>query len=150
MIAVYCRTLDCVCFYSTFTELGSALCSARLSSAKFGLITSYLSFFKSPPHHLRSFSVFNAIHVFQRLFLLSYPTFNLLSIYCSTYPQIFGFKQTGEAAVAANNVFYYLTYEGAVDIDSIEEPLQREAAKVGVGCSRGQSRGSAFLSTCFL
>src|SRR5690554_5118075 len=32
---------------------------------------------------------------------------------------IFGYKQRGEAAVEANNVFYYLTYEGAVDIEKI-------------------------------
>lgn len=29
---------------------------------------------------------------------------------------IFGYKQRGAAAVEAQNVFYYLTYEGAVDI----------------------------------
>lgn len=34
---------------------------------------------------------------------------------------IFGFKQRGEAAVQAHNVFYYLTYEGAVDLDSMDE-----------------------------
>jgi len=42
---------------------------------------------------------------------------------------IFGYKQTGPNAVEAQNVFYYLTYENAVDIDSIEDPLEREAAK---------------------
>lgn len=45
---------------------------------------------------------------------------------------IFGYKQRGEAAVEANNVFYYLTYEGAVDIDKIEDPVQREATKAQV------------------
>lgn len=34
---------------------------------------------------------------------------------------IFGFKQRGREAVEAHNVFYYLTYEGAVDIDNIPE-----------------------------
>ena len=29
---------------------------------------------------------------------------------------IFGYKQRGPAAVEALNVFYYLTYEGAVDL----------------------------------
>ncbi|CAM9346093.1 unnamed protein product, partial [Ectocarpus fasciculatus] len=42
---------------------------------------------------------------------------------------IFGYKQTGPAAVDANNVFYYLTYENAIQLDKIEDPLQREAAK---------------------
>eukprot|EP01125_Pyxidicula_operculata_P005179 TRINITY_DN1880_c1_g2_i4.p1 TRINITY_DN1880_c1_g2~~TRINITY_DN1880_c1_g2_i4.p1 ORF type:complete len:2284 (+),score=559.04 TRINITY_DN1880_c1_g2_i4:47-6898(+) len=40
---------------------------------------------------------------------------------------IFGYKQTGEAAEQSHNIFYYLTYEGAVDIDAIEDPLQRGA-----------------------
>jgi hypothetical protein len=43
---------------------------------------------------------------------------------------VFGYKQTGQHAVAANNVFYYLTYENAINIDAIEDPLQRDAAKV--------------------
>lgn len=34
---------------------------------------------------------------------------------------IFGYKQRGAEAVEAHNVFYYLTYEGAVDIDAIPE-----------------------------
>jgi hypothetical protein len=33
---------------------------------------------------------------------------------------IFGYKQTGEEAVKSDNVFYYLTYEGAVDIDLVD------------------------------
>lgn len=32
---------------------------------------------------------------------------------------IFGYKQTGAAAVDADNVFYHLTYEGAVDITQV-------------------------------
>ncbi len=32
---------------------------------------------------------------------------------------IFGYKQRGRAAEAAANVFYYLTYEGAVELDDI-------------------------------
>jgi WD40 repeat protein len=40
---------------------------------------------------------------------------------------IFGYKQTGKDAVDAFNIFYYLTYEGAVDIDSIKDPMQRKA-----------------------
>ena len=41
---------------------------------------------------------------------------------------IFGIKQQGKAAEDATNVFYYLTYEGAVDLDQIEDPLQRKAS----------------------
>jgi hypothetical protein len=32
---------------------------------------------------------------------------------------IFGYKQQGAAAVEATNVFFYLTYEGSVDLDAI-------------------------------
>ena len=35
---------------------------------------------------------------------------------------IFGFKQRGKAAEAAANVFYYLTYEGTVNLADIEDP----------------------------
>jgi hypothetical protein len=35
---------------------------------------------------------------------------------------IFGYKQRGQEAVNAKNVFYYLTYEGIVDIDAITDP----------------------------
>ncbi|OQR90799.1 BEACH domain-containing protein [Achlya hypogyna] len=40
---------------------------------------------------------------------------------------IFGCKQRGDEALAANNVFYYLTYYGLVDLDAIEDPLLRTA-----------------------
>ncbi|KAL5215610.1 hypothetical protein ABZP36_007011 [Zizania latifolia] len=40
---------------------------------------------------------------------------------------IFGFKQRGEQAVMANNVFFYITYEGTVDIDKITDPVQQRA-----------------------
>ncbi|GJP50837.1 hypothetical protein CLOM_g9994 [Closterium sp. NIES-68] len=39
---------------------------------------------------------------------------------------IFGYKQTGPEAVKAHNVFFYVTYEGAVDIDSIHNPVTRQ------------------------
>eukprot|EP00850_Spirogloea_muscicola_P002042 SM000007S21002 [mRNA] locus=s7:1425419:1443445:- [translate_table: standard] len=42
---------------------------------------------------------------------------------------IFGSKQRGRAAVEAANVFYYLTYEGAVDLESLEDPLERAAVE---------------------
>ncbi|ORY27951.1 hypothetical protein LY90DRAFT_674226 [Neocallimastix californiae] len=38
---------------------------------------------------------------------------------------IFGYKQQGEEAVNALNVFYHLSYEGAVDIDKIKDPIER-------------------------
>ncbi|KAF2183457.1 beach-domain-containing protein [Zopfia rhizophila CBS 207.26] len=40
---------------------------------------------------------------------------------------IFGFKQRGEAAVEAVNVFQHLTYHGSIDLDSITEEVQRVA-----------------------
>lgn len=39
---------------------------------------------------------------------------------------IFGYKQRGPEAVRALNVFHYLTYEGAISLDSITDPLLRE------------------------
>jgi len=43
--------------------------------------------------------------------------------FCSWVDLIFGAKQQGAAAVAADNVFYYLTYYGMVDISEIEDPV---------------------------
>ena len=40
---------------------------------------------------------------------------------------IFGFKQKGENAIANCNVFYHLTYENAVDIDSIKDSVDKNA-----------------------
>ncbi|XP_021759768.1 BEACH domain-containing protein B-like isoform X1 [Chenopodium quinoa] len=40
---------------------------------------------------------------------------------------IFGYKQRGKPAVEAANIFYYLTYEGAVDLEIMEDELQRSA-----------------------
>ena len=42
---------------------------------------------------------------------------------------IFGYKQRGQAAIDAHNVFYYLTYEGAVDLDAIEDENERKATE---------------------
>ena len=42
------------------------------------------------------------------------------------------YKQKGAAAVEANNVFHHFTYEGAVDLDTIKDPLQKEAAEIAV------------------
>ncbi|XP_050237653.1 BEACH domain-containing protein C2 isoform X2 [Mercurialis annua] len=40
---------------------------------------------------------------------------------------IFGFKQRGKEAIQAHNVFFYITYEGTVDIDKILDPVQQRA-----------------------
>lgn len=40
---------------------------------------------------------------------------------------IFGEKQRGPEGVNALNMFYYLTYEGTVDIDAITDPIQRDS-----------------------
>uniref|UniRef100_A0AC34RIY4 Neurobeachin n=1 Tax=Panagrolaimus sp. JU765 TaxID=591449 RepID=A0AC34RIY4_9BILA len=40
---------------------------------------------------------------------------------------IFGYKQRGPEAVRATNVFYYLTYEGTVNLNAIENPQLRQS-----------------------
>uniref|UniRef100_K3W8J6 BEACH domain-containing protein n=1 Tax=Globisporangium ultimum (strain ATCC 200006 / CBS 805.95 / DAOM BR144) TaxID=431595 RepID=K3W8J6_GLOUD len=45
---------------------------------------------------------------------------------------IFGFKQRGKAALKANNVFYYLTYYGVVDLDRIKDPFLRESMELQI------------------
>ncbi|KAF1777598.1 PH-BEACH domain [Phytophthora cactorum] len=40
---------------------------------------------------------------------------------------VFGAKQTGQAAVNAQNVFMHFTYEGTVDIEQITDPIMRAA-----------------------
>ena len=43
---------------------------------------------------------------------------------------VFGYKQHGEEARAANNVFFHLTYEGAISVDPMGlDPIQQEAIK---------------------
>uniref|UniRef100_UPI0037E887B8 lipopolysaccharide-responsive and beige-like anchor protein isoform X1 n=1 Tax=Semicossyphus pulcher TaxID=241346 RepID=UPI0037E887B8 len=42
---------------------------------------------------------------------------------------IFGYKQQGPEATRALNVYYYLTYEGAVNLSSINDPMLREAVE---------------------
>ncbi|KAM6452892.1 neurobeachin-like protein 2 isoform 3-T3 [Liasis olivaceus] len=51
---------------------------------------------------------------------------------------IFGYKQRGPAAVEALNVFYYCTYEGAVDLDAIADETQRKAVE-GIISNFGQT-----------
>uniref|UniRef100_A0A672H2V9 Neurobeachin n=1 Tax=Salarias fasciatus TaxID=181472 RepID=A0A672H2V9_SALFA len=45
---------------------------------------------------------------------------------------IFGYKQRGPEAVRALNVFHYLSYEGSVNLDSITDPLLREATEAQI------------------
>lgn len=52
---------------------------------------------------------------------------------------IFGYKQKGPAAVEALNVFYYCTYEGAVDLDSLDPESEDKAALEGMIKHFGQT-----------
>jgi len=58
---------------------------------------------------------------------------------------IFGFKQQGPAAHDAANLFFYLTYEGAVDLQSVADPGEREALRTQVACF-GQTPMQLFTS----
>eukprot|EP01104_Vermistella_antarctica_P008506 TRINITY_DN212_c0_g5_i5.p1 TRINITY_DN212_c0_g5~~TRINITY_DN212_c0_g5_i5.p1 ORF type:complete len:1247 (-),score=410.29 TRINITY_DN212_c0_g5_i5:2155-5895(-) len=45
---------------------------------------------------------------------------------------IFGYKQRGAEAVRHDNLFYHLTYEGAVDLDAITDPVERESLQAQI------------------
>lgn len=45
---------------------------------------------------------------------------------------IFGYKQRGEEAVKANNVFYHVCYEGSVDLDCVMDMNDRHALEVQI------------------
>ena len=45
---------------------------------------------------------------------------------------IFGHKQLGADAIAADNVFYPLTYEGAVDLDKVTDPVELESLQAQI------------------
>lgn len=52
--------------------------------------------------------------------------YNSLFVLYFLFHQLVGpcrYKQRGKEAVAANNVFFYITYEGTVDIDKISDPV---------------------------
>ncbi|XP_045434738.1 neurobeachin-like protein 2 isoform X2 [Pipistrellus kuhlii] len=51
---------------------------------------------------------------------------------------IFGYKQRGPAAEEALNVFYYCTYEGAVDLDQVTDERERKALE-GIISNFGQT-----------
>uniref|UniRef100_A0A915HIW6 BEACH domain-containing protein n=1 Tax=Romanomermis culicivorax TaxID=13658 RepID=A0A915HIW6_ROMCU len=41
---------------------------------------------------------------------------------------IFGYKQRGPEAVRATNVFYYLTYEGALDLTTVDDKVLKQVS----------------------
>ena len=41
---------------------------------------------------------------------------------------IFGYKQRGEAAIKATNVFHHLSYQGSIDLEKISDPVERLAS----------------------
>lgn len=45
---------------------------------------------------------------------------------------IFGYKQRGEEAKKANNIFFHLCYEGAIDLDNINDFAKRHAYEVQI------------------
>jgi hypothetical protein len=45
---------------------------------------------------------------------------------------IFGYKQQGKEALAADNLFHHLTYEGAVDLEKIDDPVERAGLEAQV------------------
>lgn len=45
---------------------------------------------------------------------------------------IFGYKQQGPEAIKANNVYFYLTYYGAVDVSSIQDEALRQATELQI------------------
>ncbi|KAI9676047.1 MAG: hypothetical protein M1817_000790 [Caeruleum heppii] len=56
---------------------------------------------------------------------------------------VFGFKQQGEAAIEATNVFHHLSYRGAKDLDTIEDPVER-LATIGIIHNFGQTPHQVF------
>lgn len=56
---------------------------------------------------------------------------------------IFGHKQRGEAAIEAANVFHWMTYQGAMDLDSITDEKER-AQKISVINNFGQTPTQVF------
>ena len=56
---------------------------------------------------------------------------------------VFGFKQRGEAARESTNVFHYLSYPGAKDLDTIHDQHER-AATIGIIHNFGQTPRQIF------
>ncbi|KAL8570476.1 hypothetical protein ACOMHN_034511 [Nucella lapillus] len=58
---------------------------------------------------------------------------------------IFGYKQRGEEAEKADNVFHYMTYEGAVDLESIQDPNELKIKETQI-MEFGQTPKQLFLT----
>ncbi|KAF2843161.1 beach-domain-containing protein [Patellaria atrata CBS 101060] len=56
---------------------------------------------------------------------------------------VFGFKQRGDTAIDAVNVFHHLSYHGAKDLDTIEDPVER-LATIGIIHNFGQTPHQVF------
>lgn len=56
---------------------------------------------------------------------------------------VFGCKQKGEAAIEAVNVFHHLSYQGAKDIETIDDPVER-LATIGIIHNFGQTPHQIF------
>jgi beige protein homolog 1 len=56
---------------------------------------------------------------------------------------VFGYKQRGEAALEAVNVFHHLSYQGAKDLDNITDPMER-LATIGIIHNFGQTPHQVF------
>ncbi|GAM85921.1 hypothetical protein ANO11243_039310 [Dothideomycetidae sp. 11243] len=56
---------------------------------------------------------------------------------------IFGYKQKGEAAMEATNMFHPLSYHGAKDLDTIDDPVER-LATIGIIHNFGQTPHQVF------
>ncbi|XHG00027.1 hypothetical protein AWENTII_003499 [Aspergillus wentii] len=56
---------------------------------------------------------------------------------------VFGSKQKGEAAIEAVNVFHHLSYQGAKDVDNIDDPVER-LATIGIIHNFGQTPHQIF------
>ena len=56
---------------------------------------------------------------------------------------VFGYKQRGEPALEATNVFHHLSYHGAKDLDTIHDPVER-LATIGIIHNFGQTPHQVF------
>lgn len=59
---------------------------------------------------------------------------------------VFGQKQRGEAALESTNVFHHLSYHGAKDLESIDDPVER-LATIGIIHNFGQTPHQVFQRT---
>lgn len=56
---------------------------------------------------------------------------------------VFGYKQRGDAALEATNVFHHLSYHGAKNLDTIDDPVER-LATIGIIHNFGQTPHQVF------